>query len=585
MSHKRNWRDIFTERYSENGFNQETIAVIYRIEMEMRAFFEFGGIVPDCLSLQNIERDDKEIRYYWESHSVEARCPFCGETSQHLSHDYYCKPVQDIPESGLAVYHVVRFQKYRCNNDNCSCGEFVERLDGFSEEDARKTMRFKKYCVDASLVCGCNSAERKLRAEGAVVSNDSIATYLKSEAAKQVKSNITRDDVKVLAVDDINLRKGDKASGCTVFVDEETHKVLIIIKGTTKDAAKKVMESFPSAQYLSRDRASGYASAGEECGKIQVADRFHLIKNAQQAVKDALMAEIPATIFVRDGSGWVQTVPDGHESGKPFFNVPEQTVENRIKLAGLTPAKEKKYRDTLKMLELSDRGLRTADIARTMDMRYNDVQSLRRTAASTLAYVDDKIRARLAEVGKPTQTAVEKPGARAVKTVGGDRVRPSRESIVEPYKETIVAMWNAGGNHRTIFPALVEQGYAGSQNAIYQYILKLGKEEPDTLNRKRVKEPPRKTWMDSFNKELAEGQPDISLESVPRDSVYKHILEAASGNRPNAAPDKKGEVKVIKEKTYANSKSPLSQKAWELMHGIEKSESPDKVENLQKKTD
>lgn len=41
----------------------------------------------------------------------------------------------------------------------------------------------------------------------------------------------------------------------------------------------------------------------------------------------------------------------------------------------------------------------------------------------------------------------------------------------------------------------------------------------------------------------------MSLESVPRDSVYEYILEAASGNRPNALPDRKGEVKVIKEKT------------------------------------
>ncbi len=155
--------------------------------MELRAFFEFGGIVPDCLSLQNIERDNKEIRYYWESHSGEACCPFCGEMSHHLSHDYYCKPVQDIPESGLAVYHVVRFQKYRCDNDNCSCKEFVERFCDFSEEDARKTIRFKKYCVNTSSVCGCNPAERRLRAESAVVSNDSIATYLKSEAAKQIK--------------------------------------------------------------------------------------------------------------------------------------------------------------------------------------------------------------------------------------------------------------------------------------------------------------------------------------------------------------------------------------------------------------
>ena len=58
----------------------------------------------------------------------------------------------------------------------------------------------------------------------------------------------------MLAVDDINLRKGDKASGCTVFVDQETHRILIIVKGTTKDVTKKVMESFPSAPYLSRER-------------------------------------------------------------------------------------------------------------------------------------------------------------------------------------------------------------------------------------------------------------------------------------------------------------------------------------------
>lgn len=583
MSHKRNWRDIFTERYSENGFNQEAIAVIYRIEMELRAFFEFGGIVPDCLSLQNIERDNEEIRYYWESHSGEALCPFCGETSHHLSHDYYCKPVQDIPESGLAVYHVVRFQKYRCDNDNCSCKEFVERFCDFSEEDARKTIRFKKYCVDTSSVCGCNPAERRLRAEGAVVSNDSIATYLKSEAAKQIKSNLKRDDVRVLAVDDINLRKGDKASGCTVFVDQEAHKVLIIVKGTTKEATKKVMESFPSALYLSRDRASSYASAGDEFGKIQVADRFHLIKNAQQAVKDALMAEIPASIFVRDGDGWVQI--EGSEDGKSFFYAPEQTVEDRIKLATLSSAKAKKYRDTLKMLELSDKGLKTADIARSLSMRYNDVQALRRTAVSTLAYVDKRISERSACVEEPTKTVVERPGRKAKWTLSGDNIRPASESIVEPYRETVIAMWKAGGNHRTIFPVIVEQGYTGSKNAIYQYLLKLGKEEPKVLKRERIKEPPRKPWMDSFDKERAEELPNMSLESVPRDSIYKHILKTASDNRSNAMPNNYGEAKIPKEKTYENSKSPLSQEVWELMHGIEKSESLDKVEKPQKKTD
>ncbi len=47
-------------------------------------------------------------------------------------------------------------------------------------------------------------------------------------------------DVRVLAVDDIYLRNGD----------EETHRVLIIVRDTTKVAVQPVVESFPSAALL-----------------------------------------------------------------------------------------------------------------------------------------------------------------------------------------------------------------------------------------------------------------------------------------------------------------------------------------------
>jgi hypothetical protein len=57
------------------------------------------------------------------------------------------------------------------------------------------------------------------------------------------KSNLERDDVKILSVDDFNMRKGDSSSGCTVFIDQETHKVLIIVKGTTKDVVQGITEN------------------------------------------------------------------------------------------------------------------------------------------------------------------------------------------------------------------------------------------------------------------------------------------------------------------------------------------------------
>jgi transcriptional regulator len=77
--------------------------------------------------------------------------------------------------------------------------------------------------------------------------------------------------------------------------------------------------------------------------------------------------------------------------------VPEKNVEDRIRLAGLTPARAIKYSNTLKMLELADKGLRTADIAQEMNIAYKDVQVLRRSAASTIKFVEDKINVRLTE--------------------------------------------------------------------------------------------------------------------------------------------------------------------------------------------
>jgi hypothetical protein len=471
-----NWKDLYTEAFAENGFENDEIAKIYRIEMDVMAYFNFGGIVPESLKLQNIEKDGKETRYFWESRSTHARCPFCGEESSIPAKDYYTKPIQDIPRDMLAVYHIVRFQKFHCENKDCDCDKFNERFNEFSEEDARKTIRFKEYCINRSLGFSCNGAQNELRREGAVISNDTIMRYVKAEAVKEIESNLTSDNVKIILIDDINLRKGNKSTGCTVLMDGETHKMLLIIKGITKEAAKRVLERFPSAEHLSRDRASAYSSAGDDCGKTQSADRFHLIKNAQQAVEDAISEVLPVKIYIRDGDGWVSTESGNEENKMPVFFVPDHIVEERVALAGLTPSKAQKYRDTLKMLELDSKGMKTANIAQEMNITIKDVRALRSTAASTLQKVDDKIAAKV---------AAQNSGG--IKTVSGEGVRPSNESIVEPYRDTVIELWNSGESHRAIHPVLQSLGYTGSCNAIYQFVLKLQKEVPDEIRQTQTR--------------------------------------------------------------------------------------------------
>ena len=59
----KNWYSIFATALHKECFTQGEIHQIYKIEMEVRTFFDFAGIVPDFLILQNIERDSNKIQY------------------------------------------------------------------------------------------------------------------------------------------------------------------------------------------------------------------------------------------------------------------------------------------------------------------------------------------------------------------------------------------------------------------------------------------------------------------------------------------------------------------------------------------
>jgi len=81
-----------------------------------------------------------------------------------------------------------------------------------------------------------------------------------------------------------------------------------------------------------------------------------------------------------------------------------------------------------------------------------------------------------------------------------------------------------GGNHRTILPAIQALGYAGSANAIYQYILKKRNEEtPGTGIGEAIHEgaPPRPA--------------KVSIQRVTKTAVYKFVLREAAAKRASEA--------------------------------------------------
>ena len=548
------WSDVLSSTL-RGHFSADEIANIHRLDMVARTFFEWGDVVPDFLVLQNIERHDTRLQYDWASRSRDAVCPFCGIRSETSAHKPFENRVQDIPQGGRAVWHRVRRQIYRCLNADCAHQEFVERMPGFVDDDARKTIRFQQECVARALDSGCKPAEDALKRAGATVSNDTIGRYLKAAAARQVEANLNRNHVRVLAVDDIYLRKGDKSSGCTVFLDEETHRVLIIVRGTTKAVVQRVLESFPAATFFSRDRATAYAAAAAAAGKTQIADRFHWIHNAQQAVDEALATILPATIFLRSGDGWVPADPSGRQlPGRPVLTVPDEQIAERIHLGQLTPRQARKYRYTLKILELADRGMRSAEIAQTLDISLKEMQQFRRVAVDTLDAVNERIRERIVRANDTQAQHTEHLEARHPKTLR-PRARPANESTVEPYRDLIIEKVRQGGNHRTIHPILLGQGFTGSANAIYQYILKLRQEIPEAL-RPAPCEPPS----------------DLQLDQISRHGIYRQVLKQAADSRPQAAdsasnPKANLDASASAPTTGSQAPSPFSDRARALMYG------------------
>jgi transposase len=570
---KKNMRDSSIEILKEKGYLEADANSLFLLQMEAIMVFRLADIIPNHFILENIVCEDDITRYFLNSITNSAECPHCHVISTNEYKDYKRKVMQDLSSDKKAVMFDLKLKRFLCENSNCKHKIFVERLYSIVDEHGRKTKRFKEHCVDMALACGGLGAEREIRSEGSIVSNDTIIRYVKDKAARVVANNLTQDKVEVLGVDDFNLRKGDSSSACTVFVDGETGDVLIMVEGTDKETVQKVLIKFPSAKFMSRDRACSLSSAGEACGKTQVSDRFHLMQNIHKAIDEALASELPVNIFIRDGESWLKTNLNGDEPEKVYFYVSDDDVEKRIQLAGLTPYAAEKYRNTLKMLELSDKGIRTADIAKKLGIPHKAVTELRRNAASTIQNVQGKINQRIEEYPE-NSNGQGRPPADGVRKTLGAHPRPAKDSIVEPYRDTVIEMWNSGSSHHKIHPEIVQQGFTGTKSAVYQYIWKLEYEQPCPLTRilKRKKPSENGPWADSFNKQEAQALPKQFLEKVGRQTVYREVLKEASAtrseeNKKKDKSDKNSEEKQESKRPAMAKYSPLDPEVLDLMYG------------------
>ena len=202
-----------------------------------------------------------------------------GKTASTRVHSTYQRTLADLPCTAFQLRLLWTVRRFFCDNSECKRVTFVEQVPSVAARYARKTKRLAEYQTQLAYALGGRPGSRLAEEHQIQVSRDTLIRLIRgTPEAENVKP-------KVIGVDDWAFRKG--YSYGTVIVDLERRCPIDLLSERSTDALASWLKKHPEVEIISRDRSNEYRKGADEGAPqaIQVADRWHLIKNLREALE------------------------------------------------------------------------------------------------------------------------------------------------------------------------------------------------------------------------------------------------------------------------------------------------------------
>jgi transposase len=396
------------------------------------------SFIPRALQVLRVLPAVDHVDIEAELQRSQAACPACGSSSGRL-HSRYWRVLGDLPWQGRPVTIRVAARRFRCLDAGCKLKTFSERLGEVAMPLARRTRRLGDLQRHVALALGGEAGARLAERVSIPASPDTLLRM----AARAMPGETLPPIPKVLGVDDWAWRRGHHYG--TILVDLERNEVVDLLPDRQAETLADWLRQHPGIEVVARDRAGAYADGVRQGAPdaVQVADRWHLLRNLGDAVR---------------------AVIDRHHAA--IRQAVRQNAEPVVTPVGDAPTTTP---DSAKMSSVERR--RQESYARRQ-ARYEEAARLRAAGVSV---------ARIARaIGAERKTI-----RRWLRAAGAPLWRkPIRATILAPYHDHLDRRWIEGcHNGAMLWREIVQLGYSGRSGTVRKWATKRRNSESRETNK------------------------------------------------------------------------------------------------------